>query len=86
MIIQTSHLIYLGIHASLEGPGWSGIGIIQYIWAYCPVHTFEVKGGGHRALEEGQFRNYFFAFFFAFLLQYQLFRYIGTCLTKFRST
>ena len=46
MIIQTSPLIYLGIHALVEGPGWSGIGIIQYIWAYCPVHTFEVKGGG----------------------------------------
>ena len=47
MIIQTSPLIYLGIHAIIvEGPGWSGIGIIQYIWAYGPVHTFEVKGGG----------------------------------------
>ena len=47
MIIQTSPLIYLGIHAIIvEGPGWSGIGIIQYIWVYCPVHTFEVKGGG----------------------------------------
>ena len=32
MIIQTSPLIYLGIHALLEGPGWSGIGIIQYIY------------------------------------------------------
>ena len=50
MIIQTSPLIYLGIHALLEGPGWSGIGIIQYIWAYCPVHTFEVKGGGGGAV------------------------------------
>ena len=45
MIIQTSPLIYLGIHAIIvEGPGWSGIGIIQYIWAYGQVHTFEVKG------------------------------------------
>ena len=47
MIIQTSPLIYLGIHAIIvEGPGWSGIGIIQYIWAYGQVHPFEVKGGG----------------------------------------
>ena len=39
----TSHIFR---HPCLvEGPGWSGIGFIQYIWAYYPVHTFEVKGG-----------------------------------------
>ena len=55
MIIQTSPLIYLGIHAIIvEGPGWSGIGIIQYIWAYGQVHTFEVKGGGAIFLKVSQ--------------------------------
>ena len=55
VIIQTSPLIFLGIHAIIvEGPGWSGIGIIQYIWAYCPLHTFEVKGGGAIVLKVSQ--------------------------------
>ena len=55
MIIQTSPLIYLGIHAIIvEGPGGSGIGIIQYIWAYGRVHTFEVKGGGAIFLKVSQ--------------------------------
>ena len=39
----TSHIIRRP--CLVEGPGWSGIGFIQYIWAYCPVHTFEVKRG-----------------------------------------
>ena len=37
--------------------------------------------GGHRALERGQFRNFFFAVFFTFFCQYQIFRWLGTCLT-----
>jgi len=40
----------------------------------------------HRALERGQFRKFFFAVFFTFFCQYQIFRWLGTCLTQFRPT
>ena len=43
-------------------------------------------GQAHRALERGQFRNFFFAVFFTFFCQYQIFRWLGTCLTQFRPT
>ena len=42
--------------------------------------------GEHSALEEGQFRKKKIAIFFAFLFQYQIFRYIGTYLTTFSTT
>ena len=44
------------------------------------------RGGGHRALEEGQFRKKERCNFFAFLFQYQIFSYIGTYLSTFRAT
>ena len=43
-------------------------------------------GGPHRALERGQFRNFFLQFSLLFFCQYQIFRWLGTCLTQFRPT
>ena len=40
----------------------------------------------HRALERGQFRNFFFAVFFTFLGQYHIFRWLEACLTQFSPT
>ena len=46
MIIQTSPLIYLGIHALLEGPGWSGIGTLHIYMGLLPGAHFWGQGGG----------------------------------------
>ena len=40
----------------------------------------------HRALERGQFRNFFFADFFAFFDWYQIFRCVRTGFTRHKST